>query len=165
MVRYVVELTHGEDAWAGWMVGWDGWVVRWKWNRLDFPISNGSIGRHSHWSLVEGRSDSKTPKLLSQPVSPCFRGAIISPHWYTLMAFFQGAYPKSCIEYAIQVFLKNFLIHVIVFYAAGPFGLLCRLGVKWETPLGGRFFCWKELFQVHCGHRRGSVVRGSFWIA
>ena len=123
------------------MVGWDGWVVRWKWNRLDFPISNGSIGRHSHWSLVEGRSDSKTPKLLSQPVSPCFRGAIISPHWYTLMAFFQGAYPKSCIEYAIQVFLKNFLIHVIVFYAAGPFGLLCRLGVKWETPLGGRFFC------------------------
>ena len=36
-------------------------------------------------------------------------------------------------------FLKNFLIHIIAFNAAGPFGLLCRLGVKWETPLGGRF--------------------------
>ena len=52
---------------------------------------------------------------------------------------FQDAYPKSYVEYAIQLVLKNFLIHIIAFNAAGPFGLLCRLGVKWETPLGGRF--------------------------
>lgn len=77
--RYVVELTHGDDALAWWMVGWDGWVVRWKWNRLDFPISNGSIGRHSHWSLVESRSDSKPRNYSAKGYPPASGGQLYHP--------------------------------------------------------------------------------------
>lgn len=102
---------------------------------MDLPISNGSIGS---WSLVEGRSDSKPRNYAANGYHPASGGDYIT-HWYTLRAYFQGAYPESYIEYGIQFFLKNFLIHIIAFNAAGPFGLLCRLGVKWETPLGGRF--------------------------
>lgn len=34
--RYVVGLSHGEDALAGWMVGWDGWMVGWGVGSLGF---------------------------------------------------------------------------------------------------------------------------------